>query len=125
MDNKTYIDEQDRYIVIKLINDTLLISILKEQNDNTVTLLYPMSIDVQDNELSNNKLIKNFISSPLCYLSDEPVFVIDKSHILYMNKLSTAMATDYKKLLLSDKVYILDKGSGFKASFLKGSMIST
>ena len=96
------LDGSEIYVVARLMNDMEIMAILKGEDAKYVKLEYPMEVRMMPelDEKGRRKFTK-FAAMPLTQLSDDPQYIIDKGHILFIKKLSKDMIQHYRAIIVN------------------------
>ena len=102
MTDKKDLDGSEVYVVARLMNDMEVMAILDGEDTKFVKLLYPMEVRMLP-ELDENgrRKFTKFAAMPLTQLSDDPQYIIDKGHILFIKKLSKDMIQHYRSIIVN------------------------
>ena len=96
------LDGSEIYVVARLMNDMEIMAILKGEDAKFVKLEHPMEVRMMPelDEKGRRKFTK-FAAMPLTQLSDDPQYIIDKGHILFIKKLSKDMIQHYRAIIVN------------------------
>lgn len=94
------LDGSEVYIVARLTNDMEVMAIFESEDSKYVKLSHCMEVRMvptvgEDGKRSYSK----FAAMPLTQFSDDPNFIIDKQHILFIKKLSKDMIEHYRSII--------------------------
>ena len=96
------LDGSEIYVVARLMNDMEIMAILTGEDPKFVKLEHPMEVRMMPeiDEKGRRKFTK-FAAMPLTQLSDDSQYIIDKSHILFIKKLSKDMIPHYRSIIVN------------------------
>ena len=102
MTKEKQLDGSEVYVVARLMNDMEIMAVLDGEDAKFVKLLYPMEVRMMPelDEKGRRKFTK-FAAMPLTQLSEDPQYIIDKSHILFIKKLSKDMIPHFRSIVVN------------------------
>jgi hypothetical protein len=87
------------YVVVKLISGEEIMSATEAEDTTTLQLLYPMMISNEMYQDENGHIKKMSKMVPFCPASDDRIFNLNKSMILFVNPLHKTLIDSYKVLV--------------------------
>jgi hypothetical protein len=96
------LDGSEVYVVARFMNDMEVMAILDGEDNKFVKLLHCMEVRMLPEQNAEGKTTyTRFAALPLTQFSDDPSYIIDKSHILYIKKLSKDMKEHYRSIIMA------------------------
>ena len=93
------LDGSEIYIVARLVNDMEIMAIMEGEDKQYVKLQHAMEVRVIPEIRDGVKRFTKFAALPLTQLSEDPSYIIDKSHILFIKRLSNDMKQHLRMLV--------------------------
>lgn len=90
--------ENNVYVCVKLTSGENLLAMLVSEDESYVELMYPMSIKSIP-IMVNNRTLERLVSSPFCQFTDDKIFTLPKTSIMFIKMLSDTFASHYSNLV--------------------------
>ena len=90
--------ENNVYVCVKLTSGENLLAMLVSEDETYVELMYPMSIKSIP-IMINNRTLERLVSSPFCQFTDDKIFTLPKTSIMFIKMLSDTFASHYSNLV--------------------------
>ena len=93
------LDGSEIYVVARLVNDMEIMAVMEGEDKQYVKLQHAMEVRVIPEIVNGVKRFTKFAALPLTQLSEDPSYIIDKSHILFIKRLSNDMKQHLRMLV--------------------------
>jgi len=90
------IEDNDLFVIIKLVNGEQLMAVLVSEDEDYVELKSPMSIKMIP-IIEERK--EHITAHPFCQFSDDNIFVVSKTNLLFIKKLHHIFVPHYKRIV--------------------------
>ena len=90
--------EQNVYVCVKLTSGENILAMLVSEDENYVEVMYPMSIKSIP-IMINNRTLERLVSSPFCQFTEDKIFTLPKTSVMFIKILSDTFASHYSNLV--------------------------
>lgn len=85
----------DKYIILKLMNGEEIIGTYLAQDDNSISVMFPMKVKYIPTRTQSGKLMESISLAPYTYFAADDEFTFLKNHIIFMKDLNPSHLDSY------------------------------